>query len=52
LEKLLGFVSNEIKAGKSKDEILKTTAIPGVVNMNGDTLNHNLQAAYEELTLA
>jgi len=52
LEKLLGFVSNEIKAGKSKDEILKATAIPGVVDMNGDTLNHNLQAAYEELTEA
>lgn len=52
LERLLGFVSNEIKAGKSKDEILKITAIPGVVNMNGDSLDHNLQAAYEELTEA
>jgi cyclase len=49
-EKLLSFVSNEIKAGKSKDDILKEKAIPGVTDMNGDTLNHNLEVAYEELT--
>lgn len=52
LEKLLNFVSGEIKTGKSKEEILKSTAIPGVTDMNGDTLNHNLQAAYEELSEA
>ena len=49
-EKLLSFVSGEIKSGKNKDEILKATAITGVTDMNGDALNHNLQAAYEELT--
>jgi glyoxylase-like metal-dependent hydrolase (beta-lactamase superfamily II) len=49
-EKLLTFVGDEIKAGKDKDGILKATAIPGVVDMNGDSLNHSLQMAYEELT--
>jgi cyclase len=48
-EKLLTYVSGEIKAGKSKEEILKATAIPGVTDMNGDSINHNLQMAYEEL---
>lgn len=50
LEKLLSFVSAEIKAGKSRDEILAAKAIPGVTDMNGDTLTHNLQAAYEEIS--
>lgn len=49
-EKLLDFVSGEIKSGKSKDDILKAQAIPGVTDMNGDALSHNLQAAYEELS--
>jgi cyclase len=49
-EKLLTFVSGEIKTGKSKEEILKAAAVPGVMDMNGDSLNHNLQMAYEELT--
>jgi len=49
LEKLLNFVSSEIKTGKGKDEILKATAISGVTDMNGEP-NHNLQMAYEELT--
>lgn len=49
-EKLLTFVGNEIKSGKGKDEIIKSTTIPGVVDMNGDSLNHSLQMAYEELT--
>jgi len=49
LEKLLNYVSNEIKTGKGKDEILKATAITGVTDMNGEP-EHNLQMAYEELT--
>jgi len=48
-EKLLNYVSNEIKTGKGKDEILKATAITGVTDMNGEP-EHNLQMAYEELT--
>ena len=49
LEKLLSFVSGEIKAGKSKEEILAATAIAGVQDMNGEP-KHNLEMAYEELT--
>jgi len=49
LENLLSYVSNEIKTGKSKEEILKATAITGVVDMNGEP-KHNLEMAYEELT--
>jgi cyclase len=48
LEKLLSFVSNEIKTGKSKEEILKATSITGVQDMNGEP-KHNLEMAYEEL---
>jgi hypothetical protein len=48
-EKLLSFVSDEIKAGKSKEEILKATAITGVQDMNGEP-KHNLEMAYDELT--
>jgi glyoxylase-like metal-dependent hydrolase (beta-lactamase superfamily II) len=50
IEKLLAFVDSEIKAGKSKDEILKAKAIPGVTEMQGNGIDRNLQAAYEELT--
>jgi glyoxylase-like metal-dependent hydrolase (beta-lactamase superfamily II) len=49
LENLLSYVSNEIKTGKSKEEILKATAIPGVTDMNGEP-KHNLEMAYDELT--
>jgi cyclase len=47
-EKLLDFVSNEIKSGKTKEEILAATAITGVQDMNGEP-KHNLEMAYEEL---
>jgi cyclase len=47
-EKLLAFVSNEIKTGKSKEEILKAKTIAGVQDMNGEP-KHNLEMAYEEL---
>jgi hypothetical protein len=36
LEQLLGYVSQEIKAGKSKEEILKTTAI--LMHQNGKAM--------------
>lgn len=49
LGKLLSFVESEMKSGKSKDEILKTTAIPGVTTMQGDGIQRGLQAVYEEL---
>ncbi len=50
LEKLLTFVSSEIKAGKSKDDVLKATAVPGVTEWQGDGIARSLQAAYEELS--
>ncbi len=50
LEKLLVFVDAEIKAGKSKEEVLKSTTVPGVTEWKGDGIVRSLQAAYEELT--
>ncbi len=44
------FVGKEIKAGKSKEDILKTTTIPGVTEMQGDGIVRGLQSAYEEIT--
>lgn len=49
LEKLLTYVGKEIKAGKSKEEILKTTSIPGVTHMQGAGIERSLAPAYDEL---
>ena len=51
LGKLLTFMDGEIKSGKSKEEIMKNTAIAGVTEMQGDGIIRSLQAAYEELTV-
>jgi cyclase len=48
LKNLLAFVNSQIKAGKTKDEIIKATSIPGVTEWQGDGIDHGLQAAYEE----
>lgn len=50
LEKLLLFVGNEIKAGKSKANILKASSIPGATDYQGQGIERSLTAAYEELT--
>jgi glyoxylase-like metal-dependent hydrolase (beta-lactamase superfamily II) len=50
LGQVLKFVDGEIKAGKTKDEVIKTTALPFKTEWKGDGLNRPLQAAYEELT--
>ncbi len=50
LEKLLTFVGDQIKAGKTKEEILKATEIPGATEWKGDGIDRPLKAAYEELT--
>lgn len=50
LSKLWNFVEGEIKAGKSKEEILKITAIPGVTEMQGDGIQRGIQSTYEELS--
>jgi len=49
LQSLLSFVGAEIKAGKSKDEILKATTIPGAPEWKGDGIQRSLTAAYDEL---
>ena len=51
LDKLLQFVTAEIKAGKLKDDILKTTTIPGAAEWTGKGIEKPLTAAYEELIL-
>ncbi|HEY0898543.1 MAG TPA: MBL fold metallo-hydrolase [Sphingobacteriaceae bacterium] len=49
LSKLLEQVQREIKAGKSKDEILAIQAIQGASEWQGDGIQRSLSAAYEEL---
>lgn len=49
LTKLLVFAEAEIKAGKTKEEFIKNTAIPGVTDWKGDGIARPLTAAYEEL---
>ena len=46
----LKFVNTQIKAGKNKDEILKTTEIPGSPEWKGDGIARALGAAYDEQT--
>lgn len=50
MERLVDFVSAQIKAGKTKDEILAATAIPGVTDWQGEGIKRSLTAAYEELS--
>ncbi|MFT3911237.1 MAG: MBL fold metallo-hydrolase [Ferruginibacter sp.] len=50
LGNLLKFVNGEIIAGKSKEEILKTTSIPGSPDWVGEGIDRPLNAAYAELT--
>jgi glyoxylase-like metal-dependent hydrolase (beta-lactamase superfamily II) len=49
LTKLLTFVDGEIKAGKTRDVIIKTPEIPGVSWKNSGA-ERSLSAAYDELT--
>lgn len=46
---VLHFVEGEIKAGKSKADILKTKIIPGTEQWKGDGIERPLTAAYEEI---
>lgn len=48
---VLKFVEGEIKAGKTKEEILKTTIIPGGEEWKTDGIQRPLTAAWEELTV-
>lgn len=51
LGNVLKFVEGEIKAGKTKEEILKASAIPGSDQWKGDGIQRPLTAAWEELTV-
>lgn len=51
LGNVLKFVEGEIKAGKSKEEILKATIIPGGEEWKTDGIQRPLTAAWEELTI-
>ncbi len=51
LGNLLKYVDEQLKAGKTKDEILKAGGIPGSDQWKGDGINRPLQAAFEELTV-
>lgn len=51
LGNVLKFVESEIKAGKTKEEILKATLIPGGEEWKTDGIQRPLQAAWEELTM-
>jgi cyclase len=50
LSNLLQYTDSQIKAGKTKEEIIKTTSIPGSPEWKGDGIERPLTAAYEELT--
>jgi glyoxylase-like metal-dependent hydrolase (beta-lactamase superfamily II) len=50
LESLMAYVKGELKAGKTKEEILKATTIPGAPEWKGDGIIRSLTAAYTELT--
>ena len=50
LGKTLTFAEKEIKAGKSKEEFIKNTSIPGVTEFPADGIQRPLTAAYEELS--
>jgi hypothetical protein len=47
---LLQYTDSQIKAGKTKEDILKATEIPGSPEWKGDGIQRPLTAAYEELT--
>lgn len=50
MERLVDYVGSGIKAGKTKEQILAATAIPGVTDWQGSGIERGLTAAYEELT--
>lgn len=47
---VLAFTEAEIKAGKTKEEIIKATAIPGFPEWKSEGIERPLSAAYSELT--
>ncbi|RYY98512.1 MAG: MBL fold metallo-hydrolase [Chitinophagaceae bacterium] len=50
LQRVLDFARQEIAAGRTKEDFIKNTAIPGVTEWKGDGIARPLTAAWEELT--
>jgi cyclase len=50
LGNVLKFVEGEVKAGRSREDILKTKMIPGSDEWKGDGITRPLEAAYTEIT--
>lgn len=50
LGQVLDFADKEMKAGKTKEEFLKNTTIPGNTEWKGDGIQRPLGAAWDELT--
>jgi cyclase len=50
LEKLLAFAESEFKSGKTKEEFIKNTSIPGETEWKGEGIARALTAAYEEVS--
>ena len=50
LGNLLKFVGDEMRSGKTKEEILKAIEIPGSPEWKGDGIQRPLEAAFEELS--
>jgi len=51
LTALLEFVATEIRNGKTREQILTTTSIPGVPEWSGEGIERSLTAAMDELGL-
>ncbi len=51
LGNLLKYTDEQIKAGKTRDEIIKSTSIPGSPEWKGEGIERGLTAAYSELTM-
>jgi cyclase len=49
MERLEDYVAGGIKAGKTREEILQATSIPGITDWQGDGIQRGITAAYEEI---
>ncbi len=50
LSSLLNYMTREVNAGKSLDELLKTKSIPGAEEWTGNGIERSINAAWEELS--
>ncbi|TCJ12458.1 MBL fold metallo-hydrolase [Flaviaesturariibacter flavus] len=52
LQRVIEFAQGELRAGKTKEEFIKNTAVPGVTEWKGSGLERPLTAVWDELTEA